>query len=173
MTSWQRPGRHVWTTDYSDVFIIREDEEGNLINADGGAYVEGVDKPLITYAYLEGIVISGTVTAERRPVTHRRTRKIVRLSDFEFSATIDSLYILRSEQHQTNYVFNREQRMRFRMFFTLYDIAYHAFGPAKDYHTLKTCYATDWSIKGQDKANIIYTAQLMAEEFAVEGVPQQ
>ena len=167
-------GRHVWTTDYSDLFIIREDEDGELINADGNPFNYETDEPLIRYAFLENMTMSGAVSTERRPVTGRRTRRIVRTSEFEYAASIDSLYIRRSEQHQINYVFNRDKRFRFRLFFTLYDIAYEAFtNDHTDYHTLKCCYATEWQIKGQDQANIIYTAQIVGEEFVVEGIPQQ
>jgi len=164
----QHGQRHVWTGAYGYLDIFREDKDGELINEQDEPFDPENDEPLLRLPYFEGCTINSSIITDRRAVTGRPHKRIVR-QDYEYVGQIENLYVRKSEELNFEHLLNREQFLR--MVFKLYDNIYLSIpGTTKDiddtdFHTLTKACAGPWSISSRTDQNVIYSLTILAEEF--------
>jgi len=101
--------RTVWTGAEADIWVFREDANGNVVNPDGSAG----STVAMFYCFGEGLSLTAAQPLARRAVTGRCRKKIVPLSLHfeEVQLQVDSLYIRRATQFSID-VYNTGVQLR-------------------------------------------------------------
>lgn len=161
--------RHVWTANYADVQIYREDTNGNVID-DSNAIVSGFDPnspsidPVLSYCYLQNASLNVTAETVRRPVGGRATRKLTIHEFDDCQLSSEWMFFKKSEEHNTTKIFNRAQRLR--LVLKLVDITYTGVDPYEnDSVQLTRALATQFGIDHRDNEVIVAKATFEAEEM--------
>lgn len=138
----------------ADVKIFLEDEDGVILS----------DDPVFTYCYAEGISISASAAFQRRGVTGRTRRKIIRRSCGydEVSMDVEALYIRKSQELDAVNIFNTKKQLQIWLHFN--DVALPV--DQQEKMILSFCRATSFKVTGSNAESVKISASFIAEMFS-------
>lgn len=138
----------------ADVKLFLEDANGVKLTTD----------PFLTYCYAEGISISSSAAFQRRGVTGRSSRKIIRKSCGydEVTLDIDSLYVRKSQELDATNIFNTKKQLQIWLDFN--DVSLTV--AEKEVIILSYCRATSFKITGSNAESIKISASFIGEQIS-------
>lgn len=154
----------VFTGSDVDAAIFLEDAVTGLPSgiASVGRWQPGMDSPLLSYCFIESIVITANLETTLRPATGDPFKRHVP-QQYGYTATVNNLYFLTSELDRTA-LFNRQSLLR------IYILQKNLFKEVQQIliHTLATAFSISTSGNSEDqgaqttKANATFSS----EEYA-------
>jgi len=127
---------------------------------DNGAGAKASETPFFQYCFYQNCVVRARLNFDRRPVTGRQKKKIVR-DEYEYEMSVDHYYLSKAIELDLSTVFNREQPLYIDM------VLEHPHLPPEEaeHHVLKIAYATSISINSKDNTEVTGSVEFSAEEF--------
>ncbi len=143
--------RRVWTQGDANIYIYREDEDGELIS----------EEQILEYCYGEGVTLSISADIKRRAVTGRGRRKIIVPSCGYDTISLSIEHFFFDKKLEYDPIFLPHNQLRIKVEF--YELTYQEV--ENDIFILSFAFPVSFSINGNNAGEMNATATFEAEKL--------